>query len=137
MQMGHRRTHDQVDIGITMVKPVHDLPHKQRHLLGRRTNVRGRSAIRTSDLYTTPTILTGLLILLEVARIEVEIEHDTIHPPERGITGHDANVIHRPCVAGERHPVLIGWVGRLVAARYGERLILGHMESLDPDRALG
>jgi hypothetical protein len=26
MQMGHRRTHDQVGIGITMVKPVHDLP---------------------------------------------------------------------------------------------------------------
>jgi hypothetical protein len=102
-----------------MVKPVHDLLHKRRHLLGRRTDVRGCSAIRTSDLNGAPPILTWLLILLEVAGVEVEVEHDTIRPPEHGIIGHDTDVIHRPRVARERHPVLVGRVGRLTAARYG------------------
>lgn len=119
MQVGHRRTHDQVGIEIAMVKPVHDLLHEGRHLLGRRTDVRGWSAIRTGDLDWAPPILTWLLILLEVAGIEVEVEHDTTLPPEHGIVGHDTDVIHRPRVAGERHPVLVGRVGRLTAARYG------------------
>jgi len=99
MQVGHRRTHDQVGVGITIGKPVHDVFHERRYLLGWRTDVRGRSAIRASDLGTPPAVLTGLLVLLEVAGIEVEIEHDTIHPPEHGIIGHDADVVHRPRVA--------------------------------------
>jgi hypothetical protein len=68
MQVSHCRTYDQVGVGITMVKPVHDLPHEWRHLLVRRTDVRGRSAIRTSDLDTTPTVLTRLL------RVEADIQ---------------------------------------------------------------
>ena len=67
----------------------------------------------------------------------MQIEHDTIRPPENGIIRHDADVVDRPRVAGERHPVLVGRVGRLVPAHHRQRLALWHMETLDLDRALG
>jgi len=137
MQMGHRRADDEVRIWITVLEPADDLAHECWNFLGLRTDIRRRSTPGVGDLNSALSVLARFLVLLEVAGVEVEIEHHAIDPSENGIARHDANVIHSPRVAGERHSVLVGRIRRLVSAGHRQRLILGYVKALDLDRALG
>ena len=61
----------------------------------------------------------------------MQIERDTIDPLEDWVVGHDAHVVHRAHVTGQRHSVLIRGVGRR-----DERVALWDAKALDLDRAL-
>jgi len=91
---------------------------------------------RAGHLDANPAIPARVFVLLEVAHVEVQVQHDTLDPTEGRIIGHHADVVHRAGVARQRHAVLVLGIERLVAARHRERLLSRHMKALDLDRAL-
>lgn len=66
----------------------------------------------------------------------MQIEDHPVDPPEGGIAGHHADVIHRVGVAGDGHAVLVVWIGPLGTAHQRERISLRGSEALDRRRAL-
>jgi hypothetical protein len=146
VQMGHRSADRDVHLNVSVIEPADDLAHELGHLLIRRSDVHRWPTPRAGQLdatpaiparvHATPAIPARVLTLLEVARVEVQVQHDALDPPEGRISGHNANVVHRAGVARQRHAVLILRVQRLVAAGHRDRLLRGNTKALDLDRAL-
>jgi hypothetical protein len=61
----------------------------------------------------------------EGARVEMTVEDHAVQPDECRVDRHDPDVIHRPCVTGDRHAVLVFRIRDLLSADDRDRLILG------------
>ena len=78
----------------------------------------------------------GALVLLEEARVEMKVEDHTVQPDERGVDRHDADVIHRLCVTGDSHAVLVFRIRNFLSADDRDCLILSQAEAFDRRRTL-
>src|SRR5665213_3739037 len=102
--MCHRGSDNDVRVQIPPAEPVAHLSHEGRHVRRGRRLV-DQMPIATGDPYRTGSPETGIRIALEVTRVEVKIEQDTIEPAERRVAGQDSDMVHRPSIARDRHAI--------------------------------
>jgi hypothetical protein len=137
VEMRHRGAHDDMSVEVAAGEPVDDLAHELGDVVMGRPDIRRCAAARVRDLDAASTVPAGVLVLLEVAGVEVKVEDDAVNPAEDGVVRHDADVVHRTGVARQCHAVVVVGIGRRVAAGNRDGLLLRDMEPLDFDRALG
>ena len=75
-----------------------------------------------------------LLGSLKGAGVEVKVEDDPVEPAKSRVQGHHANVVHRPRVTGNGHPILVLGINRLLAPDESNGLPRRHAEPLDRGR---
>lgn len=83
VEMRHRGAHGDVDVEVAPLEPSDELTHELRNVLVGRTDVRRRSAARVRDLDAVAAVLARVLVLLEVAGVEVQVEDDAVRQIER------------------------------------------------------
>ena len=135
VQMRHRGPDDYVRVQITVLEPVDHLSHKGRRVC------RGRSLVDQPPIVAcnpdrTGTPQTGVRLTLEVARVEVQVKQNPVQPAERRIAGHDADVIHRESITGDRRAIEVLRIGPLGSADERDRFRLRYVKALDRRRAL-
>jgi hypothetical protein len=71
------------------------------------------------------------LVLLEGAGVKVKVEDDSVEPVEAGVSGHHADVLQRPRVAGDGEPVLVVGARPLFTADDRDRVLSWNVEAFD------
>jgi hypothetical protein len=135
VEVRHSRADNDVRVEVALVQPVDDLVHERGDFHGVRPAVHDPAvAAGDADLHVAPP--ARALVALEATCVEVQVEDDAVEPAERRVVSHYADVVHRPRVARDGHPVLVAGVCRLRSAHDCERLVVGDVEALDRRRAL-
>jgi hypothetical protein len=92
VQVGHRRPHDEVDVGLAAT-PISDSTTLSISLTtSRRPDPRTPSPVARGDADRSGPPQTRILIALEGAGVEVEIEDHPVRPGEDRIDRHRADV---------------------------------------------
>src|SRR5205085_8315768 len=129
VQVGHRRSDDDMSVGVSVLEPVDYFGHERGNPVGTGSVV-DQSASASCDADGAGSPAAGVLVALEGTGVEVEIEDDAFDPVEGGIVCHHPHVIHCLRIARDCHAVLVAGAWRLLAADDRDRLVGGNAEAL-------
>jgi hypothetical protein len=78
MQVRHRCADGNGGFDVAVLEPLHDLIHQAGDVACGRTDIRGCSATRARDLDRAGSVLTRMLVALEITRVEMQVEDDAV-----------------------------------------------------------